>query len=577
MSGTELPLVEGTPGLPQVPRPLLLVVNRDAALARAMEIALRREFGPQGYDAICVDSESAALALVRALRDGGRPLAVVIADQAIPGGGAPLLIETRRLFREVRTILLVAHEEMDAAIGAVNEGSLDHFFVKPLLPHEEQLLPTVSDLLGDWQRWADEDASAVRVVGRRDSEDAHALLDFLRRNDVHHRFLDLEQDEGARALLREAPDSEGLPVVILGDGTRLRRPSAAELADGLGLSTEPQRTEYDLVIVGGGPAGLAAAVYGASEGLSTLVIERHAPGGQAGQSSKIENYLGFPSGLSGSELAQRALKQSRRFEAEIVRLREAVGLERADPMRLVRLSGGGELACASLLIASGITYRRMEVPGLRELVGRGVEYGAAVADARDSEGKEVFIVGGANSAGQAALHLSEHAERVTVLVRGSSLEEGMSKYLVDRIVGSANIEVRTDTEVEGVAGEGRLEALTLRVENGDDPETVRADGLFIFIGAVPHTDWLGDLVARDTAGFVLSGRDAAVAGAVQGTEWPLDRDPFPLETSLPGVFVAGDVRRDSIKRVASACGEGAMAVQLIHRYLAEQSPSGALP
>jgi thioredoxin reductase (NADPH) len=577
MSGGELPVVDATPGLPQVPRPVLLVVNEEPALAREVETALRGQFGPQGFDALCVDSATTALDLIRGLRDSGGQLALLLVDQEIASGGTRLVAEGRELFRRARTVLLIPHAEMPAAVEARNAGVLDHWLVKPLQHYEQQLIPIVDDLLGDWRRWADEQARAVRVIGHRDSPDTGVLREFLRRNDIHYEFFDIDQGQAARALLRGAPtDPESLPVALLEGGMQLRRPSPRELANALGLRTHPQDTEYDLTIIGAGPAGLAAAVYGASEGLRTVVIERESPGGQAGTSSKIENYLGFPSGLSGGELAQRALQQSHSFGAEIVRLTEAVALEADGSNRVVRLSEGAELRSRVVLIACGVAYRRLDVPGLDALVGRGVRYGAAMSEAREFEGKHVCIVGGANSAGQAALHFSEYARQVTLLIRGASIEKGMSTYLTDRIAERGNVEVRTGTEVRGVAGEVRLTGLRLGAAGGSGSEAVEADGLFIFIGAVPHTDWLAETVAREEAGFLLAGPDIGTDPA-SGPGSPADRDPLPLETSLPGVFVAGDVRRGSVKRVASAVGEGAMAVQLIHRYLAEQVPAGARP
>jgi thioredoxin reductase (NADPH) len=464
--------------------------------------------------------------------------------------------------------LLVGHAHTAEAIEAVNAGVLDHFVVKPLLDADEQLVAVVSDLLQDWSRWTAEAERAVRVVGPRTSERVHELRDFLSRTQIQHRFLDVQRDPEAQQLLSESPAGPvGLPLVVLSDGTRLTEPSRLQLAEALGLSTLPRHAEYDLIIVGGGPAGLAGAVYGASEGLHTALIERDAPGGQAGQSSRIENYLGFPSGVTGTDLAQRALRQSHRFNAEIVHLQEAAGLAVDGRARIVRLSDGSELRARTVLLACGASYRHLEVAGSDRLAGRGVYYGAAVTEAQNAAGREVAVVGGANSAGQAALHFANYARLVTMLVRADSLEARMSQYLVDRIAATSNIVVRTRTEVRSVAGEVGLEEVEIADLESAGTETIRAQGLFVFIGAMPHTDWLRGTIARDSKGFVLSGRELLANGVTP--VWPLDRDPFVLETSIPGVFVAGDVRRGSVKRVASAVGEGAMAVQLMHEYLAE--------
>lgn len=548
---------------------MLLVVNDEPALARGIELELRRAFHDQGFHALCIDSAARALDFVRSASDAGEQVALVLADRELSGSdGVELLEQARKVFPDVRSVLLVEHGEMQVAVDAVSVGALDYFFVKPLLPAEEQLIPVVSDLLEDWSRWAVEAERAVRVVGPGTSERVHELRDFLSRTQIHHRFLDIQRDPEARRLLSEAPPgSIGLPLVVLADGTRLAEPSRLELAEALGLSTRPLDSDYDLVIVGGGPAGLAGAVYGASEGLRTVLIERDAPGGQAGQSSKIENYLGFPSGLTGTDLAQRALRQSRRFEAEILHLSGAEALTADGLTRTIGLSDGSELRSPTVLLACGVAYRRLDVPGIDRLVGRGVFYGAAVTEAQSSADRDVLIVGGANSAGQAALHFARYARAVTMLIRADSLKKRMSQYLVDRICATPNIVVRTGVEVRSVAGDVRLEEVTIEDVGSAKAETIPAYGLFIFIGALPHTEWLRGSIARDSRGFVPSGREL-VAGEFSPS-WPLDRDPFPLETSTPGVFVAGDVRRGSIKRVASAVGEGAMAIQLIHEYLAD--------
>jgi thioredoxin reductase (NADPH) len=566
ISPEELPVIgSGTP-LPQMTRPLLLAVHDHAAIARAIEAHLRREFRARGYEAICVDSAVSALDLLQEMKDRGEDVALVVIDQGLRGPtGLDLIGEARKLHPLVRTILLIEPSEMPAAHEATNEGSLDYFLVKPLAAAEEQLIPVAEDLLDDWRRWKEAGAETVRVVDRRTPE-AQALCRFLDGNDIHRQFLELDRDSPARLLLGAPADSVRLPLVVLGDGTRLEAPSTLELARALGLPTRPKRDSYDLIVVGGGPAGLAAAVYGASEGLDTLLIERDAPGGQAGQSSRIENYLGFPSGLRGSDLTQRAVRQADRFEAEVVRLCEATGLQVNGTQREVQLADGSTLRCHCALIACGVTYRRLDGPGIEELVGRGVYYGAMARDAAEYDGADVFIVGGANSAGQAALHFAERARKVNLVVRADSLAKGMSSYLVDRIIASDTIEVLTRTTVVGAAGENRLESITLANAEKGTIDSVPADAVFMFIGAIPHTNWLATTLLRDERDFLLTGPDLVADGRRPG-QWLVDRDPLPLETNVPGVFVAGDVRRGSTKRVAAAVGEGGMAVQLVHQHL----------
>jgi thioredoxin reductase (NADPH) len=447
---------------------------------------------------------------------------------------------------EAKRVLLTAYADTEAAIAAINEVALDYYLLKPWDPPEEQLFPVVEDLLTTWEAGAAMEAGGVRLVGHRFSKESHDLRDFLVRNRVPARWLDVERDGEARELMQVAGvDIDRLPVALLEDGTVLERPSILELAERLGVSGTPAEDHYDLVVVGGGPAGLAAAVYGASEGLKTVLVEREAPGGQAGQSSRIENYLGFPAGLSGSDLARRATDQARRLGAELLTVQEAVGLRAEGAARLVELSGGGLLSASCVLVASGVSYRQLETGGF----------------ARACAEQHVVVIGGANSAGQAAVYFSGYANRVTMLVRGSSLEKSMSHYLIEQIAARSNIEVRTGSSATGAEGDGRLQAL--RVEGPGGEETMEVDACFVFIGASPRTDWLEGVVARDERGFILAGRDAQANG------WLLQREPYMLESTVPGVFVAGDVRARSIKRVASAVGEGSMAVSLIHEYLVE--------
>jgi thioredoxin reductase (NADPH) len=481
--------------------------------------------------------------------------------------GIEVLRRVRDTAPDAKLLLLTAYADTDVAIEAINDIGLDHYMLKPWDPPEERLYPVVDDLLGDWQRDHPDPGSQLRVVGHRWSDRSHEVKGFLARAHVPYRWLDVEQEAEARELvdLAGAGPSE-LPLVLVPEGDTLRAPDSAGLAEALGLHTRADQTLYDLCVVGAGPAGLAAAVYAASEGLRTIVVERDTPGGQAGQSSAIENYLGFPKGLSGADLTQRAVAQARRFGAEMVLTRDVVGLERREPVSAVRLADGSEVEARAVVLATGVSYRRLEAPGLDDLGFRGVYYGASTHEAVQCRGEEVHVVGAANSAGQAALNFARYAERVFLLVRGDSLTRAMSTYLVDRITTHPKIEVRVCTQVVGARGAERLEALTLADGAKGQVEEVPATSLFVFIGAMPRTGWLGDAVVRDEKGFLLTGPEMFDAGAV--TRWPLARSPYALETSVPGVFAAGDVRLGSMKRVASAVGEGAMAVHLVHRYLA---------
>jgi thioredoxin reductase (NADPH) len=544
-------------------RPAIVVVDDEPAVLAAVARDLRRGFGEE-YRIVRVDSGEAALSALTELVRRGDQVALLIADQRMPGlSGTDYLVRARKLVPSAKRVLLTAYADTEAAIQAINEVALDYYLLKPWDPPEEQLFPVVEDLLTGWTAGAALESGGVRVIGHRFSRASHDLRDFLARNRVPARWLDVERDGEARELLRVAGVGEaGLPVALLEDGTVLERPSVLELAERLGVAGQPAADHYDLVVVGGGPAGLAAAVYGASEGLKTIMVEREAPGGQAGQSSRIENYLGFPAGLSGSDLARRATDQARRLGAELLTMQDAVGLRVEGSGRTVELSGGGTLSASSVLVASGVSYNQLATPGFRELTGQGIYYGAAMTEARSCSDQHVVIIGGANSAGQAAVYFSSYAARVTMLVRGASLANSMSQYLIEQIEALPNIEVRTGSQAVAANGEGRLRTLTIRGPDGAE-SSEDLDACFVFIGAAPRTDWLAGVVARDEHGFILAGADAKVNG------WPLARDPYPLETSVPGVLVAGDVRARSIKRVASAVGEGSMAVSLIHEYLAE--------
>jgi thioredoxin reductase (NADPH) len=550
-------------GQTQTRRPAIVAVDDEPAVLAAVSRDLRRGFGER-YRVMRAGSGSEGLELLKQVRARGEQVALLVADQRMPGlSGTDYLVQARELAPEAKRVLLTAYADTEAAIQAINEVALDYYLLKPWDPPEEELFPVVEDLLTTWEAGAALESGGVRVIGHRFSKDSHDVRDFLARNRVPARWLDVERDGEARELLAVAGvDGDRLPVALLEDGSILERPTSLELAERLGITAQPVGDHYDLVIVGGGPAGLGAAVYGASEGLSTVMVEREAPGGQAGQSSRIENYLGFPAGLSGSDLARRATDQARRLGAELVTVQEAVALRVEGSGRLVELTGGGILSANTVLVASGVSYRQLNHPGFAELTGAGVYYGAALTEARACAGQHVVVIGGANSAGQAAVYFSGYAGKVTMLVRADSLARSMSHYLIEQIAALPNIDVRTGAQAIAAEGsDGHLSALRIRAAEGT--ETVEAvDACFVFIGAAPRTDWLEGVVARDERGFILAGADVRDRG------WPLSREPYVLETSVPGVFVAGDVRMRSIKRVASAVGEGSMAVSLIHEYLA---------
>jgi thioredoxin reductase (NADPH) len=533
-------------------------------VSAAISRDLRRRYGAE-YLVVKATSGDQALAALTKLALRNQPIALIATDQRMPGmTGIELLERAREQAPTAKYLLLTAYADTEVAIKAINEIGLDYYLLKPWDPPEDQLFPVVDDLLGDWQQANPEHTSDVRVVGNRWSDRAHDIKTFLARNHVPYRWYDVERDaEGQRLRdLADAADND-LPLVLVPEGDTLRCPSTIDLASALGLRTRAEQPLYDVCIVGGGPAGLAAAVYAASEGLSTVIVEREAPGGQAGLSAAIENYLGFPRGLTGSDLAARAVAQASRFGAEMVLARGVVGLEQRGPVYAVLLEGSGEIEARSVIIATGVSYRSLDVNGLADLTGRGVYYGATASEASQCQSDEVYIVGAANSAGQAALNLARFAKRVVLLVRGETMTTSMSRYLVDKITAAANIEVRCRTVVTGCGGEGHLESLTLADRASGRIEEVQASWLFVFVGASPRTDWLGDTLVRDGKGFIVTGPEL-----VAMDRWPLTRPPYALETSLPGVFAAGDVRLDSMKRVASAVGEGAMSVYLVHRYLA---------
>ena len=547
--------------------PTILTVDDDPAVSAAITRDLRARYGAD-YRVVGTTSGEQALSVLAeiALRD--QAVALVVTDQRMPEmTGIEVLQRARTHAPGAKYLLLTAYADTDVAIRAINDIGLDYYLLKPWDPPESRLYPIVDDLLDDWRRANPDHASDVRVVGHRWSDRSYEVKSFLTRNHVPYHWYDVERDAEAGRLVElagaTAPD---LPLVLVPDGESLRAPSTRDLAGALGLRVRAEQPLYDVCIVGGGPAGLAAAVYAASEGLSTVVVEREAPGGQAGRSAAIENYLGFPKGLSGADLAARAIAQASRFGAEMVVANDVVGFEARGPVRAVLLGGSGEIEARSVVVATGVSYRRLDASGVDELTGRGVYYGADAGDAAQCRGDDVYVVGAANSAGQAALNISHYAKRVVMLVRAATLGATMSSYLVERITSTPNIEVRHRTEVVGAAGAGHLESLTLADREHGVTEEVPAGWLFAFIGASPRTDWLGADVVRDAHGFVVTGHD--LLGPSYDTRWTLSRPPYTLETSVPGVFAAGDVRLDSMKRVASAVGEGAMSVYLVHRYLA---------
>jgi thioredoxin reductase (NADPH) len=603
-------------------RPVLLTVDDDPQVVRAIERDLRQQYGKR-FRILKAESGQEALKLVKKLRLRNEILALLLADQRMPHmSGVSLLEEVMNIFPEAKRVLLTAYADTEAAIRSINKAKIDYYLMKPWDPPEEHLYPILDDLLDDWWALVKPPFEGIRIIGLRWSPKSYDVKHFLARSGIPYQWLDIEANEEAHKLVSyleltskngssgspstlpkiatsnspfsilenkktgnndnnnnsssstrlESSQSHSflpsLPVVIFPDGSYMEEPSNSELAEKIGLKTHAQMPFYDLIIIGGGPAGLAAAVYGASEGLSTLLIERQAPGGQAGMSSNIENYLGFPSGLSGSSLARRAATQAARFGAEILAPQEVVSLRIDGPYRIVKLNDGTEISCHALLIACGVSYRELnDVKGIDKLTGSGVYYGASMVEALSCKGEDVFMVGGANSAGQSAVHFSKYAKTVTLVVRGDSLSKSMSHYLIHQIDETNNINVLLNSKVAEVRGENRLEFITITNTYTGQLQMFPSDGLYIFIGAVPHTDVLVGLIERDANGFILTGPDLIHNGHKYPRGWTLDRQPYLLETNIPGIFAAGDVRHGSMKRVAASVGEGSIAVQLMHQYL----------
>jgi thioredoxin reductase (NADPH) len=547
-------------------RPVIITVDDDPGVSRAVARDLRRKYG-ETHRIVRAESGPLALDALREMKLRGEQVAVLLADYRMPQmSGIEFLEQAMDLYPAARRVLLTAYADTGAAIDAINVVDLDHYLLKPWDPPEEKLYPVLDSLLQAWQQTDHRPVPETKVIGHRWSARSSEVREFLARNQVPYRWFASDSPEGLRLLKAAEADGLTLPVVITPGGRPMVAPADAELAREVGLNTDPSTDFYDLIVIGGGPAGLGSAVYGASEGLRTVLIERTATGGQAGQSSRIENYLGFPDGVSGAQLTDRARRQALKFGAELITARDVSSLEVTGAGRTVRFADGGSIAAHTVILATGVSYRQLTATRLDSFSGRGVFYGSALTEAPNCKDQDVYIVGAANSAGQAAVYLARNAKSVTLLCRSPSLDASMSYYLIQQIAGIDNIRVRTCTEVSAGSGEQHLEYIDLLDNSNGVTETVPAQWLFAFIGAEPRTDWLDDVVIRDERGFVVAGPDLDFSES-RPDSWTLERDPYHLETSVPGVFVAGDARAESAKRVASAVGEGAMAVMLVHRYL----------
>ncbi|HTW68024.1 MAG TPA: FAD-dependent oxidoreductase [Bryobacteraceae bacterium] len=555
-------------------KPVILTVDDDPEVLRAIERDLKRRYEDR-YRVLRAESGRAAMDLLRRLRQRNDAVALLLVDHRMPEmNGVEMLEEAIKLYPSAKRTLLTAYADTDAAIKAINDVQLNHYLLKPWDPPEQELFPVLDDLLNDWSANFHPPFEGIRVLGTRWSSKSYDIRNFLARNQVPYQWLDADaanRDKEVERLVKAfAPEDLKLPLVMFPDGSCVSEPQHHDLAERLGLRTRADLKFYDVAIVGGGPAGLAAAVYGASEGLKTIMIEREAPGGQAGLSSRIENYLGFPSGLTGADLARRAVAQARRFGVEIISPQEATALRVDGPYRYLRLNDGTELSCHAMLLATGVQWRKLDVPGIDRLQGAGVYYGGTTTEVASCKDEDVYIIGGANSAGQAAMSAAQYARRVVMLVRGDSLAATMSQYLIEQIQNTRNIHVEYRTRVAEVHGEDHLEAVSLRCDQSGDVTRVPASSLFVFIGAEPRTAWLDGAVERDERGFILTGPDLSKPGK-RPRGWTLERDPSLLETNIPGVFAVGDVRYGSVKRVASGVGEGSVAIQFVHQYLSNVS------
>jgi thioredoxin reductase (NADPH) len=548
-------------------KPIILSVDDEIQVLNAVVRDLRQHFSGE-YRIVKANSGAEALDALRQLKKRNAPVALLLADQRMPGmTGTEFLTQAIAYYPEVRKVLLTAYADTEAAIMSINQIGLDHYLMKPWDPPEQNLYPILDELLSDWQATVPVPYDGIRVAGTLWSPQSHYVKDFLSRNRIPYQWLDIETDQEARVLVETVvDDGRGLPVLFFPDGSTMIQPDVRSLADKVGLQTQASQPYYDLIIIGAGPAGLGAAVYGASEGLSTALIEREATGGQAGTSSRIENYLGFPKGISGGDLARRATDQARRLGAEILTAVEVTRVRVEDPYKILTLNDGTELSCKALIVASGVTVKQLNFPDVERLTGAGIYYGAALTEAAHYRDQHVFVVGGANSAGQAAMFFSRYASQVTMLVRGTSLTKSMSQYLIDQIDGTENIEVKTDTIVLDAFGNEKLEAIQIQDKVTGEKKRIPAAAMFIFIGAKSHSEMVAGVVERNSAGFIRAGR-SLMRGGKPPKGWTLRRDPFPLETNVPGIFVAGDVRDEAVRRVASAVGEGAIAVSQVHQYL----------
>jgi len=549
-------------------KPTILAVDDDPQVLAAVRADLRARYAGD-YRIVAEGSGATALATVEQLVMRGDEVALFLVDQRMPQmSGTEFLVQARQHFPDARKVLLTAYADTEAAIQSINEVGLDHYLMKPWSPPEDSLYPVIDDLLADWAATRPAPFDGIRVLGTRWSAASHDVKDFLARNQIPYRFVDIERDSDGPRLLEMMPDDDRvLPVVLFPDGTAVSQPTSRDLAERVGLQVQASAPFYDLTVIGAGPAGLSAALYGASEGLRVAVVERQATGGQAGSSSRIENYLGFPNGISGLDLARRATAQARRFGAEILTAVDVVGLEVDGPKRTLKLSDGSTIGSRAVVIASGMTVRKLDVPGYERLNGLGVYYGATLSEAAAYKDERVFVIGGANSAGQAAVLFSRYAQSVTMLVRGPTLDDKMSRYLIDQIAGIDNIEVLVNAEVHEVRGDTSLQRVVIEHRDTGELEEREGTGLFIFVGAVPHTDFVAEVVQRTPQGFIVTGPDLLVDGK-HPVGWPLERDPYPFESSVPGVFAAGDVRDGATRRVASAVGQGSICISLVHQYLA---------
>lgn len=553
-------------------KPAIITVDDDAEVLRAIERDLRRRYA-ENYRVLRAESGIAALAIVKELQIRNVPVALFIVDQRMPGmSGVEFLEQAIPLYPNAKRVLLTAYADTEAAIAAINEAGVNHYLLKPWDPPDENLYPVLDDLLDEWRAGYRPPFEGIRVLGNRWSPESHLVKDLLARNQVPYRWLDVETSSTDEEVCKlfdsiSAEERSNLPLLVFPDGERMSRPEPIKVAEKIGLRTRAAEGFYDLVIVGGGPAGLAAAVYGASEGLRTLMIEREAPGGQAGMSSRIENYLGFPAGLSGGDLARRAVAQARRFGVEMLAA-EAEALTINGDYRTVRLANKSTIGCHSVLLATGVQWRTLDKPGIGDFTGAGVYYGAAMTEALNCTGEDVYVVGGANSAGQAAMYCSRYARQVVMVVRGESLAASMSQYLIDQIKQTPNIRIEFNSTIAAAHGDGRLEAISVYCSESGETNVYPANSLFILIGATPHTDWLDGVVERDARGFILTGGDLMRNGKPPAS-WSLERPPGMLETSVPGVFAVGDVRKGSVKRVASGVGEGSVAISFVHQYLSK--------